>query len=1192
MQRFWHTLEHQGLALLALAAAVALFAWLFLRRKPGERSTGPAVLAGGLAIFGIGGLSVPEEAGMWTAAACGGLLIVAGLVVLISSSWSFYLGLLLDAGLFLGLGGLLAQSLSETVYSSVKTMFQGEFGSPWWLLVLLVIPAIIFLSFRSLAGLGPVRRWIAISLRCLLIVLLALALSEVRLRKSTDSLTVMFVVDRSLSIPQEINPDDPIKVDLRWKRIQSFIANAVLKRGTGHELDQSGVIVFGRRPRLALPPSTADKLVIANELAEGIDPAYTDIGGAIKLALASFPEGSSKRIVLISDGNENLGNAEEQARLAKLNGIQIDVVTVAAGYKNENEVLVQAVEAPPVTEQGTRLPIRVLIRSYNPRLVRGQLQVMQKSTDIVVKDGAEGEAQSTVIPVRIQPGPGVEKDDIPAIVVLRPGLNSFSFKPTLASGKGSYTYEAKFSPLHVMNDDGQWVAGLSGDRGENNTASTHVVALGQRRVLFVEADGKAGQHRLLMNQLPRSGKSKFQVFPITTNQLPPNKGDLGVFLSNFDCVVFANVPAELLTNDQMEMIRSNTYDQGCGFVMIGGPDSFGAGGWQDTPVERALPVDCDIKNIQVAGKGGLVLIFHASEMSEGNRWQKEVGKLAVRKLSPVDMMGVIYWNFGTDWHVKFQTVGGNKSSILSQIDKMTPNDMPDCNPSLQLAYQELTKAQHQLATKHCIFISDGDHWTADVTLLNRFKQAGISCTTVLVTNHPGQTYIEKMKEMAKATGGRSYHVTDPSKLPQIYIQEARIVSQSFISEGKFVPALRHADGPAAGLTAPLPPLHGFVRTSKKPSALSSMPVEGPSIGDQEFPILAYWHYGLGKAVAFTSDARSQRVGAQGWDREWAASDIYLKFWEQVVGWTLRSIETGKLAMTTETKDGKIKVTVDARDPVTKKPITNLRLEGAVTAPSPNANGGKPILLDFKQKNAGQYEAEFKADEAGSYFLNTTAKQTVEEMKDGQKVLTEKVVDGVRSGVTIPYSPEFADLETNLGALKRIAEITGGNVYDETDADLKRVVEANDVYRTAPTKERSYQPFWFWLVLLAGMGLFVDVAIRRVAVEPSEAWGSLKNWWNALRGRREDVVLTPFLERLKSRKSSVGDQLEKGRAAKRFEGESLAGAAPPPGADAATAAPQTRPKPAAPAEEITSDDFAARLLRAKKKAMDEHDEKKE
>src|SRR5207244_8560298 len=133
-----------------------------------------------------------------------------------------YFGLALACGLALGLGSLIARPVSESVYGGLKTAVQGEFGSPWWLLILLVIPIIILLSRRSLAGLGPVRRWVAITLRCLLVLLLALSLAELRLRKSSENLTVIFVVDRSLSIPPEIDPSDPLKEDRRWKRVQNF----------------------------------------------------------------------------------------------------------------------------------------------------------------------------------------------------------------------------------------------------------------------------------------------------------------------------------------------------------------------------------------------------------------------------------------------------------------------------------------------------------------------------------------------------------------------------------------------------------------------------------------------------------------------------------------------------------------------------------------------------------------------------------------------------------------------------------------------------------------------------------------------------------------------------------------------------------------------------------------------------------
>ena len=87
------------------------------------------------------------------------------------------------------------------------------------------------------------------------------------------------------------------------------------------------------------------------EITSQVDPTYTDVAGALKLALASFPEGTAKRVVLISDGNENLGNAEEQARIAKQNGVQIDVVPIATRQQQQNEILVERIEAPPMTEK-------------------------------------------------------------------------------------------------------------------------------------------------------------------------------------------------------------------------------------------------------------------------------------------------------------------------------------------------------------------------------------------------------------------------------------------------------------------------------------------------------------------------------------------------------------------------------------------------------------------------------------------------------------------------------------------------------------------------------------------------------------------------------------------------------------------------------------------------------------------------
>src|SRR5207244_12917543 len=129
--------------------------------------------------------------------------------------------------LFAGVGGLWLARAGAALAVAGQALVNVEVGRPWWLLLLGLVPVIIALSFRSLAGLGPVRRWLAIGLRCALVVLLTLALAEARLRHSNENLTVLFLLDRSLSVPEEYDTSSDSRAararDLRWERIRKFI---------------------------------------------------------------------------------------------------------------------------------------------------------------------------------------------------------------------------------------------------------------------------------------------------------------------------------------------------------------------------------------------------------------------------------------------------------------------------------------------------------------------------------------------------------------------------------------------------------------------------------------------------------------------------------------------------------------------------------------------------------------------------------------------------------------------------------------------------------------------------------------------------------------------------------------------------------------------------------------------------------
>jgi len=1188
---------------LEIAFAIAAVALLAIRYR---------TLAGGLVAFALGSITMNgwtyrlsddgSSRGVALAglAISGTLLLLAVLFLLAFRRWSRLFASSVFALAILCLGGLIGRPIGSGIVEVGRSIGWLQFLQPWWLLLLVFVPAVIQISRRSLSGLGTSRKWAAIIFRSLVVACLVFALAEPRVRRPSDSTTVLFVVDRSFSIPLELATSGAgTEIDMRWERTRGVIETAIARRSTAHRNDQVGVIYFGKRPRMAYSAANVATLPIDEKVAGVIDGNATDIAAALKLAMASFPEGTSKRIVLVSDGNENLGNAEEQAQLALRNSIPIDTLALAPGFRNENEVLIQSVEAPPLTVTGGRLPVRILIRNAHPtREVDGELEV--------VRIGRQGlglglENNDTEVAIKIEDGPQVLDTRNPPRVRLVPGLNVFRFRDLhreQSQTETSYTYKANFKPLQsVLKPGDPATPGLPGDRPNNNRATAAVVARGQRRILFVDTAPTPEQspHRYLIAKL-REARQRLDHLDIA--KLPGDKADLGVFLSNYDCVILANVPADLFTNDQMETIRTQVHDQGCGLVMVGGPDSFGPGGYQQTPVEAALPVDCEIKAKKASGKGGLVLVMHASEMAQGNMWQKRIARLAIERLGPSDMIGVYdYGIFGgsVNPQIAFQDVGDSKERLFASVDRMTPGDMPDFDPFLAKAAEVLSNPKHNLAVKHCIIISDGDpnYSGPGMAAVQAMAANGITCTTVGVATH-GVNEDTKMQKIAAGTKdangrpGNFHKCTNPNQLPALYIKETRRVSQSFVYDRTFNPKLTLRGGPADGLPDNLPQLHGFVRTTKKESPLCDMHIEGPmdEQSQSRFPVLASWRYGLGKAVAFTADARSvPKDGVRGWDRDWAGSDIYQKFWEQSVLWAMREAETGKLTIVTEYKDGKVKVTVDARDEK-DKPIIGLKLKGAVTPPGKPGPGEKPPVVEFKPKGAGQYEAEFAAEDAGAYFVRVEGFQG------------DKVFDTARAGVTVPYSPEFSDLETNTPLLKRLSEITGGNaILEPEDLDwrekkaLENFASSANFFRPAPTSIRAILPFWFWLVFAAGVFLFLDIAARRISIDRDELreWGE-RNWAKWRRQPIEEETEVGGLDALMKRKQAVGDVLAKKKAAAKFEGEPAAGEPPPTSADeyvgkTSGSGPLPPPPPvreAKPEDTDDGDDMMTRLRKAKER----------
>jgi hypothetical protein len=209
-----------------------------------------------------------------------------------------------------------------------------------------------------------------------------------------------------------------------------------------------------------------------------------------------------------------------------------------------------------------------------------------------------------------------------------------------------------------------------------------------------------------------------------------------------------------------------------------------------------------------------------------------------------------------------------------------------------------------------------------------------------------------------------------------------------------------------------------------------------------------------------------------------------------------------------------------------------------------------------------------------------------------------VVDSRRTGVTISYSPEFADLETNTSLLKGLARITGGQVHSEESGALKDLAASGDVYRPAPEGTRALLPLWYWLVFAAGVGLLADVGVRRISLEPGEVRAAAAKAWSRLRKKQQARAAAEedaFLARLRQKKAVVEESLEREKAARKFEPAGPAAEPPPAGADAGVPdgppvfSPKPPPPPPAPkpAQE-DADDYLAKLRKAKKRAPHERD----
>lgn len=911
--------------------------------------------------------------------------------------------------------------------------FSFELPHPWWLAALVVVvPALVFYFWRSLSDFSPRQRVISLLTRTVIATLLALALSGLALLKPTRQQFVIFAIDQSLSVDtvESEQPTEGTSKDFaKNSQVDEFL-DRVFSGATGASDNKVMYLPFAaqagtltnERPK---SPSSGDQSAppsLSGGNGSGtsdLDRNATDIAAAIRSAAGAMPPDYVPRIVLLTDGNQTVGDALQAAlgttsfvaavpRVTSRNGTQdqpsdlrlIPIDTVPLKVRDEKEVQVAAVEVPAQVREGEPFYVEVLINSNHED--EGLVEVFRGAHKVLSETRK-----------------------------LKSGENRFRFQQSI-TGERLAQYTVK-------------VSGLTQDTLlDNNTESGLVFTTGKPRVLLIESEPKLAQQLVWALQ---QEEIECDVRPV--EGMPESLADL----QNYELLILSNVPATSLSQRQMELARTYVQDLGGGFMMLGGDQSFGLGGYYKTVLEEILPVRSDFEKEKEKPSLGMVLVIDKSGSMGGEKIEmaKEAAKSAAELLGPRDQLGVIAFEGNFYWVSELQSAS-NKGRIVDDISRIEAGGGTVMYPAMEEAYNALLGATAKL--KHVIVLTDGISSPGDFEgIAQSMASSRITCSTVAVGEGCDGKLLE---EIARIGQGRYFEAMEASTLPQIFAKETMTASKSAISEQPFVPQVVRPTQVLADIdfeTAPF--LLGYVVTRPKATCEFILATES---GD---PLLAWWRYGLGTTVAFTSDAKSR------WGAEWLTWPGFSKFWAQVVRQSMRKNDVKGVIVDVKQDRRRATISLDAIDPSGK--FLN-RADTEVTVIDPQLGQYK---LEMKQTSPGRYVVEFDTPLSGAYHLNMTQKTS------GGTILHQQT-----RGLIVGYPDELRLHPTNDEMLRTLASTSGGR-FDPIPEEIFRAesaIEAPQSLGQPSIPPRSVQrstPLWPYLVTAACLFFLLDVALRRI-----------------------------------------------------------------------------------------------------------------
>ena len=841
-----------------------------------------------------------------------------------------------------------------------------------WLLLLLI--PLGLLSVFSRRRLSVRRHLFALGARAFLLLALVLAIAELTWERPVDELAVVFVVDRSASVG---SPGEQQALDF---------VDAALDHQAPR--DRAGLVVFGSDALVDREP-TENLEVHSFESAPS--PHQTDIATALRLGTALLPADRTRRLVVLTDGEQNRGDATTQALLTAGDDLQIGIAPI--GTESGPEVLLEDLITPPRVDLGAAFDVKVIANAEVP--AEATLRLYRNKTYLgempVVLDGERAQV--------------------------------LTFRQE-ATEVGLYRYRASLEVAPTL--DGM---------PQNNQVVATVQVAGQPRILHISGNPERAEHLTLA----LSGED-FTVDVVGIGDAPPGLAGLRPYRAVF----LSDVPAYALNAHQHASIQAFVRDLGRGLVMIGGDRSFGLGGYYQTPIEEALPVRMDIEDKTQFPKLAMVLAIDKSG-SMGVDAKMELAREAAIQtadlLSDRDLLGIIGFDGAATWITPLDDLA-DRQTVLDNIAALRPGGGTHIYPALETAIASLRSSD--AALKHIVLLSDG-HTSpgAYEPLITGAFDDHITLTTVVLGTDAD---VGTMKAFSSWGGGSHYVVQDHASIPAIFTRETLLATKSFLIEESFRPALGQPSDITRGLSAQdFPTLHGLVATEAKARATTALYAPSADEEETQRPLLVHWRHGLGRSVAFTSDAQAR------WSKDWVGSDAFTRFWTQLARWAVGDRGASNLSVETTIDDGRLLVTVDAFDG--DGGFANF-LDGRAKIIAPDLQISEAAL---EQIAPGRYQTEVPVDQDGSWMVAVS-------LEEGDEIVGQAVEEAIQ-----PYSPEYRTTGAGESLRAELGRIGGGGI----------IVDPAQVFARPELPRKIPRPLSPALIGLAGLLLLIDVAQRRL-----------------------------------------------------------------------------------------------------------------